>query len=240
MGTRATIRSQCRAEISQTNSANSDYTDTELNGLIDEAVTFAATLVEWPREFKEITPVDGTADYDITSTALTYDTLKIRTAYFGDRSIAGDISPLSVLTEEGLRTIDPNWLDQSSGSKGTPRYLIQKSKTTITIHPRPDSDASASGKKLILNRVYYPGAMSSDSSTPDLPVPYHDLLKFYVSYLCYSGKLRDTKIASEKLKKFTEQVALLKPIVDKETEEGFRFVFSGEDSIYEDSGDITA
>lgn len=237
MATRGTIRTQCRVEISQTDSANSDYSDSELNSLIDEAVTFAATLVEYPREYKEITPVDGTADYDITSSALTYNTIKVLSAYFGDSSISGDMRPLEVLTEQKLKAIDPAWLDRSSDSKGDPLYLIQKTKSTVTLHPRPDSTAAASGKKLVLNRVYSPASISSDSTSPDLPVAYHDLLKFYVSYLCYSGKLRNSDLAAKKLKIFTEQIGVLKPVVDREMEEALRFGFTSE-SIYEQDLDI--
>lgn len=104
--------------------------------------------------------------------------------------------------------------------------MIQKTKTTITVHPRPDSAAAASGKKIILERTYYPIDLSSDSSSPELPVVYHDLLKFYVAYLCYSGKLKDpNELAPRKLKLFQEQIKLLQGVVDKETEEGYAFGF---------------
>ncbi len=220
MAVRSVILTQSRNEISQPDSTNSDYTDTEINNLIDESIRFIATLVDWPREFKEITPIDGTADYDVTATSLTTNTIKIRTAYFGDSSINGDLGPIEVTTEEKLRAYDPNWLDRTTGSKGRPRFLIQKTKTSITIHPRPNSTEAANGKKIVLNRVYVPAPLSGDSSTPDLPEPYHDLIKFYVAYICYSGKLKNPALATKKLGNMTDQVKILQPIVDKETEEG--------------------
>jgi hypothetical protein len=199
--------------------------------MIDEAVTYLSTRVDWPRDFVTITPSVGVADYDITSSALTKNTIKVLTAYFGDPTKSGDIVNLECLTEQQLKSMYPAWLQTTVQDRGNPRFMIEKTKSTVTVFPTPDTQASASGKQLILCRVYYPPALTSDSDVPDTPIAYQDLIKFYVAYLCYSGKLRDANLAALKLNLFETQIKILLSEVNRELEEQFRWAFTQREGL---------
>ena len=222
---RGDVRTLSYAEIRQT-SGNSDFTDDEMNGLIDRACRFIAPFAEWPRDFKSITPVAGTADYGLTASDLTTDTLKILNVYYGDTSVSGDVVPLFPITQEQLKGIDRNWLDATTTSRGKPKWYFIKDESTVTIHPRPDTDNAASGKALILNRIYSPAAISADSASPELPIPYHDLIPLYVAHLAYEGKLLNKETSKEKFQLLIDKIKLLKPVVEKQAEETLQWGFT--------------
>lgn len=239
MATRSVIRLQCRLEIDQTDSANSDYSDDQLNDAIDQTIKYVSSLVSYPREFVEITPVAGTSEYDISATALTKDTLNIRLAYYGDKTIANDVYRMMVTTEEKLSSMFPSWLSTNSESFGRPIWLFMKTFTTIAIFPTPDTTNAASGKKIILNRTYSPAALTSDSDSPNLPVPYHDLIKFWVAFLCYSGKLKNQEMAASKYNAFIALLRDIKPTIDKDTIDGYEFGFVVDEGLNDEDNIFT-
>lgn len=217
MATLSAIRTQLRTLMNETDANNSHFTNTELDEYINQAQTFLAAFIEYPRQFWTQQVTDGTADYLLPS-----DMVCIITAYFGDTSTAGDIRPLSVISEETLKSLHPDWLDATTSSKGRPRFLIVKTRTTITLYPRPDTDESASGKKIHLNYVYRPASMSSDSDSPTLPLPYHDLLQFYAAHLAYL-RLQIEAMAGKMLGIFSEKVKAIQQEVTRETKQGQRW-----------------
>ena len=231
MATRSVVRTECRLAIDQTDANNSDYSDSDLNDLIDQSVKYIATLVDYPREFVEITPVVGTADYDISSAALTKETLNIILAYYGDKTLMNNVYRMIVTTEQKLSSMFPSWLTTNSQAYGTPRFIIKKTYNTVSIFPAPDSNNAGSNQKIILNRTYSPAALTSDSSSPDLPTQYHDLIKFYVAFMCYSDRLKNQEMAAAKYNSFTALLRDIKPVVDKETIDGFEFGFTVDEGL---------
>lgn len=238
MATLAVIRTQSRIEIDQTDSSNSDYSDSELNVLINDSIRYIATISNYPRNFEEITPVTGTADYDISDTTLTNGTINIIYAYFGNKNVHNDIGRLKITTEAKLRSMFPSWLDRSSDAYGEPLYLIRKTSNVITIFPTPNAASSASGKKIVLHRSYYPTDLSSDSSSPDLPESYHQLIKYLVAFYCYSGKLKNQELAIAKYNTFEMKFKQLSAIEEKEIEDGYEFGFTIDEGLNNEFPDI--
>src|SRR3990167_754206 len=148
---------QDRGMIVQLDSGNSDFTDAELTGFNNEAVQFIAEKIEWPRDLISFQVEVGVPSYPLLT-----DTLKIRTAYFGNTSIVNDMNILAICDESQLKEVVPGWLDGTTSARGRPTRLILLDRNTILIHPTPDADNSASGKKIYLGYVYYPSAMSAD------------------------------------------------------------------------------
>lgn len=217
MSTRQQIRAQVRAILDQPTEATSNFTDAVLNEFINQSIRFTGPLIEYPRDF-----VNTQVDENVGAYTLPSDCLIIRTAYFGNPATGNDVRPLRIVSEETLRAIVPSWMDSSSASNGRPNYLIEMDRMTVFIYPKPIAAESTAGKMLTLDYVYVPAALSSDADEPDLPVPYHDLLQFYVAHLCYM-KLNDLKNSVPMFQQFTAKIKALEPAVTKETKEGLAF-----------------
>lgn len=215
--TRQQIRTQVRALIDQTDTGNTKFTDTELNEYIGEAVNYAAVQIEYPRDFIEVQVEQNVGDYTLLT-----DALIVRTAYFGNKSTANDIGPLQIISEEQLTALFPAWLDESGTNTGRPTYLIVKDRNTVSIFPKPNATQSATGKKLILDYIYNPAALNSDSDIPDLPVPFHNILQFYAGHLAYI-RLTNSDMSIKLMNIFAAKVKELKVSVSKETVEGMFF-----------------
>jgi len=220
------IREQTRSLINETDELNSRFSNSEINSFINQGIGFLASLIEYPRDLVEIQAEIGAGTYTLLS-----DTLLIRTAYFGDINIKGDIRPMTVTTEEVLKHMFPDWMDETDSTRGRPRYLIVLNRRQIFVYPRPDATESATGKKIILNYVFRPANLSADGDLPDLPTPYHDLIQFYAAHLCYTGKLERIKDATTLFKEFIIKVKALQPTIIKETEEGRTFQWASPDNV---------
>lgn len=209
MSTLQQIRAKAYLEISQ-DSDNSGVTSAQMDGFINEGVTYASTVLQWPRDIVEIQVEDDKSTY-----TLPIDTLMLRLAYFGNRSVEGDVKPILTCTEETLVNLFPNWLDNTSGSKGRPEVAVLIDRQSVLLHPRPNTAESATGKKLYLSYVYYPAVMSSSSDTPDLPLAAHDFLAIFAAHKCYAGPLNNEALSRSKLTEFTQKLKSIEPRVDK-------------------------
>lgn len=193
-----------------------------IDGFLNEGCEFAAVFIEYPRNLVTVTTQNNVGSY-----ANPVDNLVLRTAYFGDTSLPGDVRPLKVIAEETLKTIYPSWLDQSvNGTASRPEFLIQLDRLTVHIFPRPN----VSGKSLILNYNYNPSPMVNDSDIPDLPIPYHDLITLYALHLAYYS-LQKPELSVQFYKDFMEKVQKLKSAVTKETKEGLSFQWGYSDDV---------
>lgn len=200
---------------------NTRFTDSVLNGYINEGMEFLAVFIEYPRVLDSVV-----TQLNIGSYANPSDNLLIRTAYFGDPNTSGDIKPVKFVTEETLKEMYPSWLDNTVASQADrPQYLIQLDRKTLTIFPRPN--AVAAGKKLWINYNYVPAPLVNDSDVPDIPVPYHSLVPLYASHLAYIG-LQQVNTAEALFKDFMGKVQQLKSAVTKESNENLGFSWSSE------------
>lgn len=205
-------------------STNAHFTDSVLNGFINEGMEFATVFIEYPRDL-----VSVTTELNVGSYANPSDNLLIRTVYFGNPAVAGDMRPVKFVTEETLKEIYPSWLDNTASSQSDrPEYCIQLDRKTVSIFPRPN--AAGAGKKLWLNYNYVPATMSADADVPDLPLPYHNLLPLYALHLCYIA-LQNVPLAKEMFAEFMDKVQRLKNSVTKESKENLSFSWGNDDDV---------
>lgn len=221
MATRSVIRGQVYTLLRET-SGDSHFTDTEINDFIDQTQTFIANLIEYPRKETSTQVSEGNGSITLPS-----DNLHVIHAYFGDSAKVDDLTPLTLVNEDTIKLIYPAWKDQTSSSKGRPAYFFQIDKTTGYLFPRASADESATGKKYYLIYVYNPAAISGDSSSPDLPTSYHDIMKFYVLHLCYLN-LGKSDLALAMLSNFLKHHELVKFQATVEIAGAFKFQWGNE------------
>lgn len=183
------IRNLTYQKISQVE-GTSDFSASEINGFTNEGMRFLATLVKYPIDTVSVQVEEGKGAYTLPS-----DFLILKLAFFGDVSKVGDVLPLTIVSKESLTELFPSWLDETSGTKDRPNYVLLLDRQTVFIFPRPDITHSATGKKLIIDYVHSPATLSSDSQEPDLPIVYHDSLVDYNASKCYGGKLNRPDLA---------------------------------------------
>ena len=213
------IRTQIRLLIDQTDSANSDFSDSELDGFTNEGQRFLAVLTKYPRDRVEVQAQEGYPGYTLPS-----DSILIFDVYFGNVNTAGDHLPIQVLNESQMKEFRPNWLDQTTGSRGRPDTAVLVDRTTVVISPTPNAAESATGKKLELVYVFYPSTLSANGDTPVIPIVFHDLLSQYGQYKCYMSKLNKPDLGTSIFNQIVEKAKILEPIVTKEFHsQGFVF-----------------
>lgn len=213
MASLSQIRSLTRTYISQTDTTNTDFSDDTLNGFINEGVRFLGAIVKKP-----IDHVDVQVEVNTPAYTLPTDAVLLLTAYFGDASSRGDVIPLQIVTEEALRAVYPNWLDETSNTSGRPRYATLIDMSTVLITPKPNTAESATGKKLSLGYVYQPTVLANDSDTPQLPVVYHDLVSQYASQMCYFSKLNKPELGAAILNQVVEKAKKLEDLIVKDVQ----------------------
>ena len=185
MSTLSQLRTSVRSDIAQSDSATSDFSDSEINGFINQGQREIGAWVKKPTDHIEIQVEDNKEAYTLPS-----DAILLIDAYFGNNSIANDVIPLEILTEEALKAVNPVWLDKTTSSQGRPSRLILLDSQTVVLDPRPDTLSSASGKKLVLNYCFQPTDLSGDSDVSQVPIIFHDLIaKFAVSQCYMSAKM---------------------------------------------------
>lgn len=226
------IRAQVRLLINQADNTG-DFSNSELNGFINEGVRFLASLVKWPRDRVEVQ-----VEVDTPAYTLPTDTILILNAYFGSTAIADDVRPLRILTEEKLKELRPNWMDNTPSSQGRPDTLILLDRKTAVINPRPNAAESVSGKKLEVVYVFYPPTLTAEGDTPELPIIYHDLASQYATHKCYMSRLNDPVMGQSILKELLEKAKVLEPVVTKEYEP-LQFSWGNDDNLGSYSDDFT-
>jgi hypothetical protein len=233
MSTLGQGRALLRDFISQEDTGNTDFSDSELTGYLNSGTRFLGALVKHPRDMVEIQAEEGKPAYNLPS-----DAVIIRTAYFGDVSISGDVLPLSIGTEESLKAQVPSGLDQSTYSRGRPQRIILWDRNTVLLNPTPNASESASGKKLHLGYVYQPGLMVADGDEPDLPIVYHDFIPEYAFYLCLMGKLNMPDKGAMVLKTLVDKAKKFEHLIVKDMEGALGFSWGSAISP-DDEGGLT-
>lgn len=229
--TRSDIRTKCFSEIRQLES-QSDYSTAEMNLLIDEAIVYLCENIEGPRRIDVIPAVVGQADYDISAATLTYDTLKVRLVYFGDKTVSGSVKKLQGVTEEKLAGMKGGWLENPTQAQGRPLRYFKKDLKTLTIDPMPDSNSvPTAGTSIYLSRNYFPAAMSSDSASPDINPAYYDLIPLYTAYRCYGAKLLNAPRSAQYFSDLNARIKIERQMPDKETDEGYVWGFTQSEGL---------
>jgi hypothetical protein len=191
------------------------FTPSQQTGFLNQGMRFIATLSNANTDLVKVTTTENIGAYTFPA-----DGLLINEAYYGNELVASDTYPLEIITKKYLKEIAPEWLDETSGASGKPRYLLKIDRQTVYIHPRPD--AASAGKKIFLDYGYMPVAMSQDSDEPDLPLVFHDIIVLYALSRAYDS-LSKPEMAAKKFNDFKSQYNLLKDIADREAEDTFRW-----------------
>jgi hypothetical protein len=233
MATRSQIIQRARLQIRQEDSATSDFTDSQLQGYLDEGIRYLATLVKWPRDIVDVQLESATPAYNLPE-----DFMVLRAAYYGDVSLASNMVELDVVTEDQLAFFNQSWLSEHANDRGIPQRVCLIDRATILVQPTPDTSSAATGKKLYLSYVYYPAALAADSSEPDLPLVYHDLLTDYIAYKCYMSKLNNPDLGRQLLSDTVEKAKSLEPSVTKQFEKKRMVWQTSDDPNYDDAGFI--
>lgn len=227
MSTLQQIKQQVYDLLRET-SSDSHFSDMQVTSFINSAIKLIAPIIEHPRDIVSV-QADATADaYTLPS-----DLIVLRTVYFGDRSVSNDMRPLQFVTEETLRELFPTWLDRTDQSRGKPMYVMFLDKKTLFIYPRPDAANSVSTKQIYIDYIYMPVALSSDADIPDLPLPYHDILKFYACNLCYLN-LSNAAMAKTMTDEFFAAHKLLESVSTKESKEALAFAWGYDEDVNDD------
>lgn len=216
MSTLQTLKAAFLLEIGET-SDNTRFSEDQQKGFLNGGLTFLAVLSGSASDLVQVTTQENVGAYTIPN-----DKLIFQEVYFGDTALANDTYKLDIITRKFLGQIDQNWLDETSSAAGKPRYLIQLDPRTFYIHPRPN--ATYAGKKVMFYYGYAPALMANDSDTPDLPYVFHDLLPIYAAHLAHSSVLNPGR-SKLKFDEFIKKYTLLKDVVDRESEDTFRWKF---------------
>lgn len=190
------------------------FTPEQRYGFLNEAKNYIAALSNQTTDLVTVVTTQNVGAYTLPS-----DTLLINNAYFGTELTANGVWPLKVVTRKVLKELFPNWLDETAGAAGTPIYLVKFDQNTIYVHPRPD--ASQAGKKIFMDYGYVPADISASTDTPDIPVIYHSIMKFYAAYLAYLPT--NQELATKLYDGFLKHYNVLKENVDREAEDLLRW-----------------
>ena len=216
MSTLQQLRAQFYQTIEETET-DSHFSAEEANGLLNQAIPLIAGVIHYPRDLVGVQVEENIPAYTPPS-----DFLYLRTAYFGDTSIVRDVRPLKVYKEETLKEIEPSWLNENADTAGRPDKLMLLDRHTLLIHPFPNAEHSAAGKRLIIGYVFIPNKLTSDSSEPDFPLIYHDCIQFYAAGLAYVGKLSNKDKAAQMMGMFEKQIKGRSPSAEIEAAETLR------------------
>lgn len=209
MSSLGTIRQQVLDLIRQS-ATDTQVSTTQLNSWINLALELAATIIEWPRKkIVAANPAQG-----VSTIAKPSDFISLYDAYYGDPAVSGDIRPMTIITMETLKDLNPRWLDATSSNQGRPQYIAHLDQSNFTIVPAPDSVNA--GKPLTIIYVYNQAALAADSDVPVLPLVFHDILQFLAAHFYYEN-MTDPKMAKEMLDNFNELSTKIKLSQTKET-----------------------
>lgn len=184
MASLATLRSDLRQMIAEEDSANSNFTDTQLDGYLNKAVLFLGVRMEWPLQTSTAVGVADQALYSLPS-----DFISLADAYY-------DNQPLDVLDRTDLKAINGNWQDASSG---TPTAIYRADNAVVGLYPAPNS--TAAGNLLQIQYIQVPATLSTDADIPDLHTAFQMCVPFYAAFMCES-KLGNDKKADINMKLF--------------------------------------
>ena len=229
MSTLNQINTLTRIYISQTDSANSDFTDNELTGFANEGIRFLAGLVKKPSDIVSWQAEAGKAAYQLPD-----DFIIMKTSYFGDTTLAGDTTTLIQTTEEALKEENPGWMEETVSSRGKPRKIILLDRTTILVYPTPDAANSVSGKKIHINYVYQPAPLVNNSDEADLPLVYHDLISKYSAHMCYMSKLNKPELGQALLQEVIDLAKKFESLIIKDSEGSFGWTWGGSIQVDDD------
>lgn len=205
MATLSSLRTAIRRYINETDTANTNFSDSELNDYLNQATLFLGTQMEWPIQTFIATATPNIALYQLPS-----DFIELLDIYFNQTKI-----PL--LDRADMGQISPSWQQDPIG---TPRLAYRFDGQTIGLYNTPDT--LQTGYELQIQYIAMPPTMVNDSDIPDLQNAYQMCLPFYGAFLC-EHRLGNSQKADVNLQRFKQHMDALKARVDKFADDLKRF-----------------
>lgn len=205
MSSLAQLRTLVRRYINEEDSANSHFTDPEINDYLNQGITFLGTQMEWPEQVDEATATAGQALYQLPD-----DFVALVDVYFNNQKII-------VLERADLGEITPGWQNDPAS---TPKIAYRFNRNTVGLYPPPD--ANQTGYSLQIQYIHLPATVSSDTDIPDLHIAFQMCLPFYAAFLC-DYKLGNDKKADIHLQKYDQHRKALMSKVQKYSDDLLRF-----------------
>lgn len=178
MSSLSSLRTSLRRAISEEDSNNSNFTNTELDSYLNQATLFLGVEMEWPLQTSTAVGVLDQALYSLPD-----DFVSLVDAYYDDEH-------LTVLERADLTALNSSWQDATSG---TPGSIYKADNAVIGLYPPPDS--ANAGLTLQIQYIQVPATLSADADIPDLHVAFQMCLPFYAAFLCESKVGNDKKAA---------------------------------------------
>ena len=193
------------------------FTEDQITGHLNHSQEFLSALSSPPEDLVSVASTEDVGKYTLPS-----DQLVIKTVFFGNRDDTTklDMKRLTVIDKTTAADLFPTWLSLGTENKGEPGYLWRYDKTSIYIHPRPNSDNA--GKRIYFFYGFTPTALVNPSDEPQIHPQYHNIMPFFACRLAYLA-LANPEMAKTMYKNFLQDYNLIKDNVDKESEETFRF-----------------
>jgi len=205
MSSLATLRTQVRRYINESDAANSHFTDPEINDYLNQGVTFLGTQMEWPEQVDQATAVQNQTLYQLPD-----DFIALVDVYF-------DNHKLIVLERPDLGQISPVWQNDPAG---IPTIAYRDNRNTIGLYRTPD--ASQDGKTIQIQYIHLPATVSADTDVPDLHTAFQMCLPFYAAFCC-DYKLGNDKRAESHLANYDRHRKALLSKVQKYSDDLLRF-----------------
>lgn len=205
MSTLSQLRTATRRYINEEDSANSHFTDSELDDYLNQAVTFLGAQMEWPVQIDEATAVADQALYQLPS-----DFIELVDVYFNGTKMV-------VLDRADIGRISPSW---QSDTSATPSVVYRFNNDSIGLYPPPD--ANQTGYTLQIQYIHLPATLSDDTDIPDLHTAFQMCLPFYAAFLC-EYKLGNDKKSDLHLQRYDQHRKALMSKLQKYSDELLRF-----------------
>lgn len=189
MSTLAEMRTEVRNIINEPDSANSHFTDAQIDIWINEGYRYILTRLGVipikERTYTSAAPVSGQSTISLNVRTLTIDEVYMDT-------LPGDkLTRLDIITLQDLASIDNQWID---ADRGIPIYFIRKDTFTALLYPPPNTDNVS--RNVITHGMEFPADLTS-SDSPSLPLNLHDVMQHFGAYRAWQQLNRQDLATNE-------------------------------------------
>lgn len=205
MSSLADLRTTTRRLINEEDSANSHFTDPEINDYLNQAVTFLGTQMEWSEQTDQAVAVTDQTLYQLPD-----DFIALVDVYFNNQK-------LQVLERADLGHISPSWQNDPSS---IPKIAYKADVNVIGLYPTPD--ATQNGFEIQIQYIQIPATLVTDTDIPGLHTSFQMCLPFYAAYLC-DYKLGNEKMSDKHLENFDRHRKALMSRIQKFSDDLLRF-----------------
>lgn len=208
MGTRLTLVTAIRVLIDERDEDNSHFTDDELYTMLNEAIRFMGTDLEWPEQKAQATSVSEQAVYTLPENFV-----YLKDVYF-------DGADLIVVDRSDLSAVNGEW---QNASAGTPKYAYKADNQKIGLFPKPSSEEA--GNLIQIEYIKIPDELDDDVDVPDLHTAFQDCLPYYVASIC-EDSMGNSKKSKEQMDKYEAKKKKLTSKLQRFSDDLMRFRWS--------------